>query len=63
MDLAALRARVASLTAYRTRPRPAAADSYPVYVADELRRIDTMARELVQVAKDLDARLTDLETP
>ena len=63
MDLVALRQRVAKLVPFRARVQPSDPASFPPYVAAEFRKLDTTQRDIVQVLKDLDARLTDLETP
>lgn len=60
MDLPALRAKIARLVPYTRRVRPGSADSFPPFMDQELLRIDTANRDIVQALKDLDARLTAL---
>lgn len=55
-----MRGRVAALTSYTRRPRPALESSFPIYMDGELQRLDTGSSAIVQILKDLDARLTAL---
>ena len=60
MDLPALRAKAARLVGYQRRMRPSVPESFPPFVDGELRRLDTANRDVVEVIKDLNDRLTAL---
>lgn len=61
MTISDMRAKVAALVPYARRIRPSQPDSFPPFMDGELRRIDTNSRDIVQVIKDLDARIAALE--
>jgi hypothetical protein len=51
------------LQSYTRGPQPALPESQLKYLQEELKKLEQMLQTVVDALKQLDARVTDLETP